>query len=128
MTTPLEANKAIVRRFIEEVVNGRKPAAADEFIAADSRDHTLPPNLPPNREGVKLVMGMINSAFPDMHYTIEDMVAEEDKVVMRFTRRGTHLGALFGMPPSGRAVEWRGMDFFRLADGKIVEHWANFDQ
>lgn len=120
-------NKARVRRSFEEVWNKRNPAAVDELVSPDYVDHSLPPELPPNREGLKQLFTMYQAAFPDTVMTIEDQVAEGDKVVTRWTARGTHKGDLMGIPPTGKEVTVTGIDISRFADGKEVEHWGQFD-
>jgi len=97
-----ENNKTLMHRFFEEVFNKKNLAAIDEFIAHDEVDHTLPASLPGTREGTKQAIGMYLAAFPDLHLTIEDMVAEGDKVITRFTSRGTQKRAFVGIPPTGR--------------------------
>jgi steroid delta-isomerase-like uncharacterized protein len=70
---------------------------------------------------------MLRTSFPDLTITIEDLIAEGDKVVTRLTARGTHQGTFRGIAPTGRVVSWTGIRIFRIAEGKIVEHWANWD-
>ena len=123
-----EENKAVIRRFYEEVWNEKNLDAIDELIAADHVDHTLPPGLPPGREGVKAFVSMYLSAFPDTKMTIEDIVAEGDKVVTRWTATATHTGELMGIPATGKQVTVTGLDINRYSGGKSVEHWGKFDQ
>jgi steroid delta-isomerase-like uncharacterized protein len=123
-----EENKALMRRFLEEVFNKKNLAAIDEFIAPDHVDHTLPPFLPTTPEGTKRAIGMFLTAFPDVHLTVEDMVAEGDKVVTRYTSRGTQKGAFVGMPPTGKQITVSSVIIARIADGKIVEEWGLDDQ
>jgi steroid delta-isomerase-like uncharacterized protein len=78
-------------------------------------------------EGVKQIVGVYRAAFPDLHLTIEDLIAEGDKVVVRFTARGTHQGDLMGVAPTGKEVTVTGISIVRIAEGKIVEEWENFD-
>lgn len=120
-------NKALVRRIFDEVINQRNVVAADEIFAADVRDHTVPPGLPPGRDGLKANFGAFLAAFPDLSFTVEDMIAEGDQVVTRRTFRGTHQGPLFGIPPTGRPVTVTGIDISRVEAGKVVEHWGNED-
>ena len=122
-----EENKALTLRLIEEVINQGKLSTIDELIAADAVDHSLPPGLPPGREGVKLFLGMIRTAFPDIHETVEDIIAEGDTVVTRTTWRGTHQGALLGIAPTGKQVSVSGIDISRVASGMFVEHWQSAD-
>ena len=122
-----EANKAILRRVLEEVLNQKNLDLADEFYATSYVNH-IPPN-PEIRgpEGFKQLFAMQFAAFPDFHLTAEDIIAEGDKVVTRWTFTGTHEGELMGLPPTGKKVMVTGMVINRFADGKIVEDWENYD-
>jgi steroid delta-isomerase-like uncharacterized protein len=121
-----EENKAVVRRFnelVEEYWRTGDADAFDEVVAPDFVHHA--PGLPPDREGMKQALPMFRAAFPDMRLTVEDMIAEGDKVVDRVTVRGTHQGELMGIPASGTQVEFTEMHISRIADGKIVERsWS----
>ncbi len=123
----LEENKAIELRFLEEVVNKGNLDIIDELCAANFVDHNAPPGIAPDREGYKQFFAMSRSALPDFHSTIEDMIAEGDKVVERFTGRGTHKGEWMGIAPTGKQITIQGMAIHRITDGKIVENWANMD-
>jgi predicted ester cyclase len=122
-----EDNKAAVRHFYEEVINKKNLAAIDEFIDPHGIDHALPPGMPGGIEGSKQFIGMYLTAFPDLHFTVEDMIAEGDRVVSRLTTRGTHKGALMGIPPTGKQVTITGIDINRMVGGKSVEHWLEMD-
>lgn len=122
-----EENKNLALRFIEEVINQGKLSTLDELITADAADHSLPPGLPPGREGVKLFLGVIRAAFPDIHETVEDIIAEGDTAVTRTTWRGTHQGAFLGIAPTGKQVSVSGTDISHVASGKFVEHWQSTD-
>jgi steroid delta-isomerase-like uncharacterized protein len=121
-----EENKALVKRVVDEVNKGNF-AAAVELLATDYIDHADPPETPPGVESAKRRWTMFRSAFPDTHVTLENIIAEGDKVAVRFTLRGTHGGDLMGIPPTGKPVAFTGIDINRIADGKIAERWANFD-
>ncbi len=125
----LEENKAIVRRMYEEILNKGNLALADEIIAFDAFSHqpAAPPESLPGPEGVKRVVKMLQSAFPDQHTTIEEMIAEGDKVVMRGTLSGTHKGNFLGIPPTGKHFTMTQIHILRLVDGKVTEHWVNRD-
>ena len=123
-----EDNKALMRRFFEEVFNKKNLAAIDEFITPNHVDHTLPAFLPTTPEGTKRAIGMYLKAFPDLHLTVEDMIAEGDKVVTRFTSHGTQKRAFMGIPPTGKQVTVSSIVIARIADGKIVEQWGLDDQ
>jgi steroid delta-isomerase-like uncharacterized protein len=123
-----EDNKAIVRRFYEEVWNKGNLTVADQLLAPDVLDHTAPPGLPPGREGHKQLVTMFRTPFPDLDSTIEDQVAEGDTVVSRLRVRGTHQGEFFGVPPTSKQFTITSIDLDRIGDGKIVEHWSIADQ
>lgn len=129
MTAATSADlKTIARRWNEELfnANGRIEAAA-EFVAADFRDHSGPPWQPDGIEGVLWIANVFRTAFPDIYSNVEDVIVEGDKAVVRFTAGGTHLGEFWGIPPTGKAGTTTGIHIFRIADGKIVEHWGNSD-
>lgn len=122
-----EQNKAIAARLPSELNKGNL-AVFDEVVGPGAVDHAVPPPLPPTVEGAKQFLGMMLAAFPDLTYTIEDVVAEGDNVVQRVTARGTMKGPFLGMPATGKTATWGEMHIVRFANGKVVEHWANVDQ
>ncbi len=124
----IEENKALIRLFYEEVFNKKNLAAVDDFFAPDHVDHTLPAGLPVGPEGTKQAIAMTLSGFPDLRVTIEDMIAEGDKVVIRFTTHGTQQGALGGIPPTGKQVAVPTIEITRIAGGKIAEDWGLDDR
>ncbi len=123
-----EQNKAIVRRFLEAVDTG-DIAILDEFVAPNYNDHNPPPypGLAPGLEGAKQAFALSLAAFSDFHHTIHDQIAAGDKVVTRITAYGTHTGELIGIPPTGKQVTMTGIAIHRIANGKLVEHWAQID-
>ena len=124
-----EANKAIIRRIPDEVFTQGNLAVADQVVAADYREHVpLPPGFPTGLAGLKQFVTLLRAAFPDFQYTIDDEIAEGDRVAIRVTARGTHQGEWFGIPATGKTVSWTELHIGRLAGGKLVEHWANSDQ
>jgi predicted ester cyclase len=123
-----EENKAISRRLYEELVSQGNLSVADELVAAGFVDHNpTGPGFATGPEGIKQVFTMFRSAFPDLQFTIEDQVAEGDKVVSRLTARGTHQGELMGIPPTGKTVTIGVVDILRIDGGKIVERWGEAD-
>ena len=124
----VEDNKVRVRRLYEEVFNKQNVAAIDDYFAPNVIDHSLPPEAPGGIEGVRLTIAMYLAAFPDLNFTLEDMVAEGDRVVAHWTLRGTHQGASLGMPPTGKHITMPGISILRFDDGKAVETWVIFDQ
>jgi steroid delta-isomerase-like uncharacterized protein len=122
-----EANKDLVRRY-QEAHNTNNLDALEAIVAADLITHSQMSGLPPGLEGGKMVHQMTVGAIPDFRAEIEDLIASEDKVVARLTFRGTHTGGEFmGIPPSGRSFAFSAISIFRIADGKIVEHWGEED-
>jgi steroid delta-isomerase-like uncharacterized protein len=122
-----DENKALVRRFVAEAINGLRPEAIDELVS-DGYTYHAPGMEIQGRNAIAGVFAMLRAAFPDWHEEIEDLIAEGDRVVFRVTGRGTHRGDFQGVPPSGRAVTVAGTDIVRIEEGKLAEHWANFDQ
>lgn len=124
-----ERNKAAMRRMVDEVFNGRNMGAIDEMLAPDFVEHEeLPPGVPQGREGVKALTTMLHTAFPDFKATIDDMVAEGDKVTVRMTWRGTHRGDFMGIPATGKPVAFGVIDIVRMNGGLVAEHWGIMDQ
>ena len=123
-----EQNKAQAHKFMEEVMNKGNVAMIDELTAPNFVDHQAPPGVPPNREGVKGFVMAFRTAFPDLHYTVHDVVAEGDRVVERATGTGTMKGEFQGMPPSGKSATWEEIHITRFENGKAVEHWGVIDQ
>jgi steroid delta-isomerase-like uncharacterized protein len=121
-----EENKELVRRY-QEAYNTNNMDVLDEILAPDLISHSLMPGLPPGRESLRQLQQLTLAAFPDFHTTIEDLIAEGDKVVARCTTRGTHKGEFLGTPPSGKPFTFTWISIFRIADGKIVEHWGEED-
>jgi steroid delta-isomerase-like uncharacterized protein len=122
-----ETNKAIVHRYVEEGYNACNMAVIDELFAADFVNHDPAQPAIRDLQGLKqLIMGQ-RAAFPDVRTTIEDLVAEGDTVVKRFTVRGTHTGDFNGIPPMGKQFTLKGIDILRLVDGKIQEIWIGYD-
>ncbi len=123
-----EENKALVRRFMEGVVEKDNLAFANQIFADDFVYHPPPLGLP--TRGPKSIIqrvAMLRAVFPDLQYTVEDEIAEGDKVVHRLTGRGTHQGEYLGIPPTGKQVTWTVTAIYRIAGGKIAERWINVD-
>ena len=124
-----DGNKECVRRLFDEVWNRGKVSLLDTLIGAAYVDHNPAPGQPAGAAGVRSRVETLRAAFPDLRFAVEQLVAEEDIVAARFSWRGTHKGEAFlGIPPSGKAVLVRGMEFYRLRDGRIIEHWDNVDE
>jgi len=123
-----EDNKAVVRRFYEEVMNQKKRAVLDEVFDLNVVDHFAPPGTPGGLEGARQTLGMFLTAFPDLHFTVEDLIAEGDKVVARATLSGTQQGTFMGIPATGKRMTITGIDINRFVGGKSVEHWVEMDR
>lgn len=122
----LEANEAVVRRYYEEMVNGGDWSGAAEVIAEDLVQNN--PGVAQGRDGVREEMEAFQGAFADFRIRLDEVVAEGDLVVVRATVSGTHSGDLLGMAATGNAIEFASMDFFRVTDGKLSEHWDVTDR
>lgn len=126
--TALEDNKELVRRSNEEIWDKGNLEYLDDYVAEDYVEHnTASPEPIRGPEGYRQNVEMIRGAFPDMSVTTEDLIAEGDKVVTRYTIRGTHEGELMGIEPTGNEVEIEGVSIGKLEDGKVVEGWSNID-
>lgn len=124
-----EDNKVLSRRLFQEFWDQKHLMVVNELLAANHVDHTpgSPPGLPPGPEGIKQFASLYFTAFPDIRVTIEDQVAEGDRVVTRWRAQGTNTGSLFGMPATNKSATITGITIDRVASGKIVETWTNFD-
>ena len=122
-----DENKALIVRFYEEMWNKWDLAVADEIIAPDITFRGSLAVTVQARGGFKEYVALVRSAFPDFHNTIEELVAEGDKVVARLTYRGTHQGELFNTAPTGRQVTYAGVAIFRIADGQVTDGWVMGD-
>jgi steroid delta-isomerase-like uncharacterized protein len=122
-----EECKALVQRYIA-AINAGDLAALDKIIAAEFVDHNGFPGQSPGREGAKDLVRVYRTAFPDVQWTIEDQIAEENKVMTRWIAQGTHLGNLFGVAPTGRRVRVEGIGIDWVRDGQLAEGWLSFDQ
>ncbi|MCH8195456.1 MAG: ester cyclase [Chloroflexi bacterium] len=118
-----EQNKALTRRFYDEVINNKNLAAIDELCAADCANHSAPPGLPGGTEGLKQMFGTFFSAFPDLSVTIDHMIAEGDLVAVHTTTQGTHKGELMGIAATGNQFSNKGIDLIRIAGGKATDIW-----
>lgn len=124
----VDRNKAVIRRFVEEVQNQRNWDVYDELNDPSFVNLSSPPGIPSDREGGKMYLGGMLAAFPDARITIDDMIAEGDQVATKKTFIGTHSAALGDLPATNRAVTLQFVDIMRLRNGRIVEHWLSMDQ
>ena len=123
----LEKNKALARRYQEEVWGKGDLALIDELLGADFVDHSLPVGMDPSIAGAKRAVKGALDAFPDGQWTVEDLIAEGDKVVIRWKLQATHEHEFRGIAPGGKPVAVAGITILRIAGGKIVERWVNWD-
>jgi steroid delta-isomerase-like uncharacterized protein len=125
-----QRNKANLQRLYDEVMNDHRVDAADELITPDRPDHdpNLPPEFTQGREGFKRLFRMFITAFPDLRFETELMVAENDLVASHNAMHGTHQGEFMGVPPTGKAFRINASDVCRFTDGGLIaEHWGVFD-
>lgn len=126
--TPDE-NKKTARRIVIEVFNAGNLNLIDRLVAPNFVEHAAPPGAPQGRDGFRAMIPMLRVAFPDLEYTIEDQVAEGDRVAQRVVGHGTMLGEFMGLQPTGKKAEWQEMHIHRFdADGKLAEHWETSDE
>jgi predicted ester cyclase len=123
-----EENKALARRWFEDLFNAGNLEVADEIIAPEHVNHdpTIP-GIPSGPEGQKQIVNVYRGAFTNAHITVEEQLAEGDRVVTRWSGSGTHQGELMGVAPTGNQVTITGLTINRISDGKIVESWSNYD-
>jgi steroid delta-isomerase-like uncharacterized protein len=119
-------NKTIVQRWWDRAGHGDL-SVLDDLVGADYVYHNpATPGFETHEQHKQVILGFVN-AFPDLEWTVDDVIAEADTVVLRSTFRGTHQGELLGVPPTGKRAEWPAIAIFRLADGKVVEEWVQGD-
>ena len=112
-----EDNKSIVRRFMSEVIEKGNYSLVDQLLAPNYVNRMSGKGV----DSFKQIAGMLKTAIPDWHFTVENLVAEGDQIVARFSISGTYTGSVMGSKPTGKAISARGLTYYRLANGKIVE-------
>jgi steroid delta-isomerase-like uncharacterized protein len=123
-----DTNKALVRHFVEEVKNKRHLEQLGDMFRADYREHNgTVASFGPGTEGYSNFLRHLFNAFPEDQVTIEEIVAEGDRVAYRGTESGTHKAEFLGIPATGKSASWTEIQFFRFQDGKVVEHWVDVD-
>jgi len=123
-----DQNRALVRRYYEEVWNEVKSELIDELFTSDYVNHDpMHPEVPPGPAGAREIVNHYRDAFPDSRFRIEEMISEDDRVVTRWTVTGTHTGPLAGLAPTKKRVTVTGLTLSRIANGRIAETWANWD-
>lgn len=121
-----EEAKATVRHMFE-IANEKDPDTYVEVLHEDFVNHSAPPGIPNDRQGYRKILSMYVNAFPDFEITVEDVVAEDNAAMTRWTARGTHQGEFMDIPPTGKTAEMTGLTFNRVADGKVIEQRENAD-
>ncbi len=119
----LETNKAVVRRYLEVMINGGDTSIAEELFAPDYVNHTAGSGISTGGEGMARSIRAVKTAFPDWHVSIDALVAEGDMVVDRFTISATHTGSVNGIAPTGQRIDKLGMHMWRVTNGKLAEGW-----
>jgi len=122
----IEANKALIRRFVEEIFVDGRAAAVDELLADDFVGHTWP-STGDGKADLKRAIERTRQALADVTFTIEDLIAEDDRVAVRLTASARQVGEFMGRPASGRTYTIGEIHIFRIRDGKVTEHWHQFD-
>jgi steroid delta-isomerase-like uncharacterized protein len=129
MTAVGQDTKAIARRLAGEVLSNGDLDAFEALFAEGYVNHNIPvPGIPGTKDGFRELVKATRRAFPDVVVHIDDVIAEGDMVAFHDHVSATSRGEFFGVPPSGRRIEWTEIHWLRIADGRIVEHWTNFDQ
>jgi steroid delta-isomerase-like uncharacterized protein len=124
-----KGNKGLVQRLFDDVFNARQYGALEELIAENLLSHEASGFISEaGIQGFRQEIELIFNAFPDAAISIEDMVTENDRVVVRWRLRGTHHGELFTIPGTNRSVDFQGMTIYRLENQKIIEYWGVFDR
>jgi steroid delta-isomerase-like uncharacterized protein len=120
----VEANKVIVRRTFEEIFNQGNLALVETWVAATFVNHAAPVHMLPGPESLKEHVVLLRIAFPDLHFMVEELIADEERVAARVTFGGTHRGVFRGFPPTDKSFVQSQMHMVRFVKGKVVEHWA----
>lgn len=119
---------AVARRFYDEVMSKGDLDALDEIIHDDFVEHeNVPPGMPTDKNAPRAFVSMFRTSFPDFTATIEDMIQQGDKLVVRSRMSGTHQGEFMGVPPSGKSFDITAIDIVEFRDGKCVAHWGVTD-
>ncbi len=126
--TTTQDNKTIVRSLIDRLFTEGDLDAVDTYLASDFVMHDPPLGVSPDREGMRTAAEKIRKAFPDWHSDLHLLVGEDDFVAERFTASGTHQGELLGAAPTGNTVSLKGINIFRLRNGRVVEWWSRLDE
>ena len=123
-----ERNKALIRRLFDEVLNAGNFGLLDQLIGASYVEHNPVAKQAAGAAGVRDKVQGLRTAFPDLRFVLEELIAEGAIVAARYRWQGTHKGTFLGIAPTGRRLSVRGMDFYRLEDGRVIEHWDTVDE
>jgi len=123
-----QIKRQVIDRYFEELFNRGKVELIDELLHPDYVNHSPSPGLPPGRAGVRIVVEALRKGFPDLSYSVEDVVVGDDAVAVRVKMRGTHAGDLFGIAPTRRSIEVSQITIERFKDGRIIEHHRVTDE
>ncbi|MHA1906113.1 MAG: ester cyclase [Candidatus Thorarchaeota archaeon] len=121
-------NKATFRRLYDEILNQGKLEVFEELCASNFVKHAIPPNPDYGIEGSKQSVIMLRTAFPDIKYEVEDIIEDGDKLVARWSAKGTHKGVFMGIPLSDKQVSFTGIEIIRIENGKAVEEWEELNR
>jgi predicted ester cyclase len=128
-TTATARNKQLVQTFIQELFTNGDLGAAGRYLDPEFVNHDAPfPGAPDGSEGMRLAAAVFRQALPDWHSDVDQLIAEGDIVVERFTASGTHSGELMGAQPTGKTITLAGIQIFRIGGDKIVERWGRLDE
>ncbi len=119
---------SLIRRMFAVAFNQGMFAVVDELVAPNGITHSVAWGMPNNREGIKQLITLLRSAFPDLHCTVEDEISVGDKVAAHWTMRGTHTGPFLGNPPTNKPIVAQGISFARIENGQLAEDWTLLDQ
>jgi steroid delta-isomerase-like uncharacterized protein len=124
----IDSRDSLIRHIFDKAFNLGDLAVVDELLAPNHFAHNALSGTPNGPQGLKVLIVMFRTAFPDLHCTVDDEIREGDQFAAHWTLRGTHKGSFLGTPPTGRPVEAQGIIFGRTENGRIAEDWTLFDQ
>jgi len=128
MSDESERNKALIRRLFDEVLNAGNYGLLDQLIGASYVEHNPVANQAAGAAGVRDRILQLRAAFPDLRFSLQELIGEDAIVAARYRWQGTHEGLFLGIAPTRRRLSVRGMDFYRLEDGRVIEHWDVVDE
>ena len=123
-TSQAEVNTALIRRVYKELFWDWDLASVDRWFSPDFHSSEMPSGIPRGPDGVRQFYATIRSSFPDLKYSVEDVIAEDDKVVVRWRWIATHTGSFRGLSPTGRHASLTGISLYKVVEGKLVQRWV----